>query len=182
MELRRRDTGETRPLRDGMVLGRLPACDWPVDAASVSRRHARIERRDGDWWVVDLGSSNGTKVDGRRVDQALLHPGSLLTLGDVAFDVTGETPPQSRPAAASGASAARTSPRGAAPSSPPARGDAEAERERARLRAELRRAERSRGLGDLGQQPLWVRLLLLALGLGFAALVAWGVRLAAGVV
>ncbi len=173
MELRRRDTGETRPLQDGMVLGRLPACDWPVDAASVSRRHARIERRDGDWWVVDLGSSNGTRLDGRRVDRGPLHPGSLLTLGEVAFDVVGDAPPPrtrsdsaDAPVAAA-AGSART---------------AASEAERARLRAELRRAERSRGLGDLGQQPLWVRLLVLALGLGFAALVAWGVRLAAGVV
>jgi pSer/pThr/pTyr-binding forkhead associated (FHA) protein len=38
-----------------------------VDEPLVSRRHARLERRDGSWVVVDLGSTNFTRVNGRRV-------------------------------------------------------------------------------------------------------------------
>ncbi|HLQ65851.1 MAG TPA: SpoIIE family protein phosphatase [Candidatus Limnocylindrales bacterium] len=46
--------------------------------ASISRQHARVSFKDGAWWVEDLGSKNGTKVNGRRIDAA-----SRLTAGDV---------------------------------------------------------------------------------------------------
>jgi hypothetical protein len=64
-----------------VVLGRSRDCDIQLDDPNTSRRHAEV-RRDGDAWVVvDLGSTNGIKVNGSRVAEAELHPGDEVTLG-----------------------------------------------------------------------------------------------------
>jgi adenylate cyclase len=55
---------------------------------SLSRRHARIERRGGEATVVDLGSKNGTWVGGERVDRRALRDGDVLRLGDLDFAVS----------------------------------------------------------------------------------------------
>jgi pSer/pThr/pTyr-binding forkhead associated (FHA) protein len=47
----------------------------------VSRRHAELRAEDGRWIVRDLGSSNGTWVNGRRVMEAEVRPGDVLHLG-----------------------------------------------------------------------------------------------------
>jgi len=74
--------GRRSPLPgDRAVLGRSRDCDVVVNDPNVSRRHAEV-RRDGPAWIVtDLGSTNGVKVNGRRVDQAALEPGDRITLG-----------------------------------------------------------------------------------------------------
>lgn len=66
-----------------IVLGRDPAGDVRVDHESVSRRHARIRHHDGRWTILDLGSKNGTRVDGRRVSEATLPDDGWFALGDV---------------------------------------------------------------------------------------------------
>lgn len=171
MRLRRRGTGETREIRDGMVLGRLPSCDWPVDDASVSRRHARVAAAaDGTWNLEDLGSSNGTLLNGVKVPRLSLRAGDLVTLGSVAFDVlAGEDAEPERapppPAAAEPASGAAS----------------DADHERARLHADLRRRDRSRGFGDLFQQSAGMKFLALLIGAAVLAGVAWGVRRIAGI-
>lgn len=58
---------------------RLPADDFP----SVSSHHARVEELDGELWVEDLGSTNGTLVNGERVERAKLSVGDLLQLGSI---------------------------------------------------------------------------------------------------
>jgi Protein of unknown function (DUF3662)/Inner membrane component of T3SS, cytoplasmic domain len=64
-----------------VLIGRSRECDVVLSDPNTSRRHAEV-RRDGDGWtVVDLGSTNGIKVNGRRVDQAALEPGDRITLG-----------------------------------------------------------------------------------------------------
>jgi hypothetical protein len=64
-----------------VMIGRSRECDVVVDDPNISRRHAEV-RRDGEGWAVaDLGSTNGIKVNGRRVDQALLEPGDRITMG-----------------------------------------------------------------------------------------------------
>jgi pSer/pThr/pTyr-binding forkhead associated (FHA) protein len=65
-----------RPVTIGRKRG-----DLLVDDPLVSGRHCRIELREEGWFVVDLGSTNGTLVDGRLVREAKLEPGSELTLG-----------------------------------------------------------------------------------------------------
>jgi FHA domain-containing protein len=64
-----------------VLLGRSRECDVQLADPNVSRRHAELRRDDGGWSVVDLGSTNGIKLNGRRVDHAPLEPGDRITLG-----------------------------------------------------------------------------------------------------
>lgn len=77
------DGGRRISLGDTATLGRLPECDVTLDDPSVSRRHARITHTGGSWAVEDLNSTNGLKVNGRRVSQADLADGDRLELGTV---------------------------------------------------------------------------------------------------
>jgi len=73
-------------LDDGadLTLGRAPENDCVLAHDSVSRRHARIENTgDGRWRIEDLGSKNGIRVDGNRVEDAELAPSQWLAIGDV---------------------------------------------------------------------------------------------------
>jgi hypothetical protein len=63
------------------VLGRAADVDVPLDDAGVSRRHAEVHVADGRYRVVDLGSTNGTFVDGERVTTGDLRDGSTITVG-----------------------------------------------------------------------------------------------------
>jgi hypothetical protein len=75
-----------RVLVDGsdLILGRAPECDCVLAHDSVSRRHARIRQIEGDRWTIeDLGSKNGIRVDGNRVDSAQLAASQWLAIGDV---------------------------------------------------------------------------------------------------
>jgi hypothetical protein len=65
-----------------LVLGRHHACDVVLHHISVSRRHARLSFRDGNWVLRDLDSTNGTTVNGERVVRCRLLPGDALLLGD----------------------------------------------------------------------------------------------------
>jgi DNA-binding NtrC family response regulator len=66
----------------GVVIGKDPTCDGPVDDPFVSMRHLRIEPQGGRWAVVDLGSTNGTFISGARVSRAELPLGVPVQLGD----------------------------------------------------------------------------------------------------
>jgi Protein of unknown function (DUF3662)/FHA domain len=63
------------------VLGRSGDVDIPLDDAGVSRRHAEVHVSGGRARVVDLGSTNGTFVDGERVTTGDLRDGSTITVG-----------------------------------------------------------------------------------------------------
>ena len=81
------DVGWVRQLRRGPnVLGRSPDVELVRDDSSTSGRHCRIERSDDDSVIVtDLGSRNGTRVGGRRVEQAELDVGQLLWAGNGVY-------------------------------------------------------------------------------------------------
>jgi pSer/pThr/pTyr-binding forkhead associated (FHA) protein len=64
-----------------LVLGRSHDCDITVDDANVSRRHAEVRHEDGSYWIVDLGSTNGVVVNGKRVERAQLEPDDEILLG-----------------------------------------------------------------------------------------------------
>jgi hypothetical protein len=64
-----------------VVLGRGKDCNVVLDDPSVSRRHAEVRLEPEGHWVVDLGSTNGTEVNGRRVDRAKLDVGDVITIG-----------------------------------------------------------------------------------------------------
>lgn len=73
----------------GQILGRSPLAHTTINAPSVSRQHIRIERVDegGDshFDLIDLGSSNGTLVNGDRVDRVRLKNGDRILTGEVLF-------------------------------------------------------------------------------------------------
>ena len=66
----------------GAVIGRSRECDVVLDDANVSRRHAELRPSGGSWIVVDLGSTNGVKVNGRPISgPQSLRSGDTLVLG-----------------------------------------------------------------------------------------------------
>jgi hypothetical protein len=73
--------------KDQAIVGREPSCDVFVNDGSVSRRHARLERRGAVWFVVDQGSANGTYLESQRVSDALLRSGQELRFGAIPFKV-----------------------------------------------------------------------------------------------
>ena len=66
---------------DRMVVGRSRDCDLVLEDPNVSRRHMELRRDRAGWTAVDLGSTNGTKVNGRRVEEAPLEPGDEISVG-----------------------------------------------------------------------------------------------------
>ena len=77
------------PINTVKTLGRTARADFIVDAALVSRIHCRLTADASDQLVVeDLGSTNGTSVNGSRVERAVLRTGDRLTVGRVEFTVT----------------------------------------------------------------------------------------------
>lgn len=73
------------PLSQGTyVVGRSGACEICIPVSSISRRHASISLKDGQVWVEDLDSLNGTFVNGVRIEEAVrLSPGEIVTLGEL---------------------------------------------------------------------------------------------------
>jgi hypothetical protein len=67
---------------DELLLGRDRSCAVVLDDPTVSRRHAHLRYRDGAWIVRDLGSTNGTTVNGASVTRSQLRPGDLVAFGD----------------------------------------------------------------------------------------------------
>jgi hypothetical protein len=83
--LRSRDDAppETIPVRRELVIGREDTCDVVLANPLVSRRHARVWPSNGRYGVEDLGSSNGTYINGQRITTAVeIRDGDRLTLGD----------------------------------------------------------------------------------------------------
>ena len=66
----------------GVSIGRSADNDVIVDDPLVSRHHARISHENGQYVIVDSGSSNGTMVDGTKVQTKVLSPGAVIKLGD----------------------------------------------------------------------------------------------------
>jgi pSer/pThr/pTyr-binding forkhead associated (FHA) protein len=87
-KLRSEADGTETPIIHGMVVGRGDDCDLVIRLGVVSRRHARINVVDGQPWVEDLGSTNGTTVNGERVSSAArLKPSDIVCFDDVAYQV-----------------------------------------------------------------------------------------------
>jgi pSer/pThr/pTyr-binding forkhead associated (FHA) protein len=77
--------GTLTTLEDGteLVIGREPDCDIVIASSEASRRHARIAQREGRWAVTDLGSLNGTYLNGERLgsEPHWLAPGDAIVIG-----------------------------------------------------------------------------------------------------
>lgn len=66
----------------GATIGRHASCDIVLDDDAVSRKHARVERTDEGFVLMDLGSSNGLRVNGERTTHRLLVPGDVVHVGE----------------------------------------------------------------------------------------------------
>lgn len=71
--------------RPVQVIGRQTDCQIRIPSGNISRHHCEVMLSDGKLSVRDLGSSNGTYVNRRRVSQADLQAGDLLAIGDMVF-------------------------------------------------------------------------------------------------
>ena len=67
--------------RDPVVIGRLSTNDVVLSDSNVSRRHAELRRSDGGWMIRDLGSTNGTVVNGRTINEHNLSDGDRIAFG-----------------------------------------------------------------------------------------------------
>ena len=90
-----RDGSQLVPLGAGrpssVVVGRARPADVPVRDPSLSRQHARFELVQGELWVEDLGSTNGTRVNGKKIKRTRVKESDEVQLGSVtvAFHVLG---------------------------------------------------------------------------------------------
>src|SRR5262249_19720152 len=68
-----------------IIVGRHPHCDVRLRSIRVSRRHCCLIEVDGVVVVRDLGSTNGTLINGRRVESGRLRPGDLLSIANLRY-------------------------------------------------------------------------------------------------
>jgi hypothetical protein len=73
-----------------ILLGRSRECDIQVEDPNVSRRHAELRQEGASYWIVDLESTNGIEVNGRRVKRAKLDSGDSFTVGSTEITFTTE--------------------------------------------------------------------------------------------
>ncbi len=70
-------------LLENALVGRIEGNDLVLNHPSVSRKHARFELRDESWWVIDLQSTNGIKVNGNAVTEGQIRSGDKVMIGSV---------------------------------------------------------------------------------------------------
>lgn len=81
--------GSTVPLSPAsIIIGRSPSCTLVLDDSYASSRHARVFPKDGSWWLEDLGSTNGTTMDGRPVHGAVELPMNIpVRIGQTTLEL-----------------------------------------------------------------------------------------------
>jgi leucyl aminopeptidase (aminopeptidase T) len=72
------------------VLGRSRDVDVQIEDPNVSRRHAEVVQQGSTWWVIDVGSTNGVEVDGKRVQRAKLEDGTSFVIGETTVTFSTE--------------------------------------------------------------------------------------------
>ncbi len=75
-------------LKGEMSVGRTEGNDLVLNHPSVSRKHAKFEPRNGAWWIVDLKSTNGVKVNGNLITEAPVNTGDKISIGSVQLELT----------------------------------------------------------------------------------------------
>lgn len=90
--------GDPIPLRkEKLLIGRRTSCDICLPFPNISSQHCELEMKNGYWHVQDLGSSNGVKVNGLRVEAKFLMPGDELTIAKHPFELRYEPTSQEPP-------------------------------------------------------------------------------------
>lgn len=80
------DEGSDIPLdRTMVVVGRHPQCDARLDSLRVSRHHCCMTQDNGEVVVRDLGSTNGIRINGQRVEMGRLRPGDELSIAHIRY-------------------------------------------------------------------------------------------------
>lgn len=80
---------------DAVRIGRRAGNDWVLDAPSVSSTHCEIVRANGGFVLRDLGSTNGTRLNGVPVQESPLSRNDIIAAGDESFKIDGEDVPVS---------------------------------------------------------------------------------------
>jgi len=83
------EDGAERPVELALevtTIGRLPACDIVLKDKGASRQHAQIREKDGAYTLTDLGSTNGTRLNGHTVQSRQLQDGDRITIGSTTLD------------------------------------------------------------------------------------------------
>lgn len=70
---------------DEGLVGRDPSVEFPIEEYVISRRHAKLEKRDDGFHIKDVGSKNGTFVNGKAVSEARLQDGDRISLGTIVL-------------------------------------------------------------------------------------------------
>jgi hypothetical protein len=84
--------GTKHELDDGhATIGRSKDCDIQLSDPNVSRKHAEVRQEGAAYWAIDLGSTNGMEVNGRRQKRAKLRQGDKITLGSTELVFRRET-------------------------------------------------------------------------------------------
>lgn len=96
----------TLPPKRALLVGRSVACDLPVRDPTVSRRHAELDLGEEGLRLRDLGSTNGTFLNGERVSEGVARPGDQVAFGRSVFDVRDDAEPVSETPREQGAAAA----------------------------------------------------------------------------
>lgn len=82
------DSGRSFFIRPGkQILGRQPACDFVLTDEQVSRRHCQLEESHERILLIDLGSRNGTLVNGKKVERCFLNPGERFQVGRTVLEL-----------------------------------------------------------------------------------------------
>ena len=74
-----------RLTKESTLVGRNPACDITLDHGSISRQHCLMQVTDRGLHIKDLGTTNGTKVNGISLTEGYINPGDQLTMGHLVF-------------------------------------------------------------------------------------------------
>jgi pSer/pThr/pTyr-binding forkhead associated (FHA) protein len=82
-------------VKDVISIGRRMENDLVIDDPRVSRRHAelRANQEQGQFVLIDLNSTGGTFVNGRRISQSILYPGDSISMGGVLLTFNQDDPP-----------------------------------------------------------------------------------------
>jgi FHA domain/Domain of unknown function (DUF4388) len=73
--------------KESTLVGRNPACDITLDHGSISRQHCLMQITDRGLHIKDLGTTNGTKINGSSITEGYVNPGDQLTMGHLVFVV-----------------------------------------------------------------------------------------------